>query len=52
MTTGTTATDPTAVEQFLGQLISIYTGSMLTYMIDLGRRTGLFSGRGGRPGDQ
>jgi SAM-dependent methyltransferase len=30
------------VEQFLGRLMSIYTGSMLSYMIDIGDRTGLF----------
>jgi SAM-dependent methyltransferase len=43
MTTSTTATDPAKVEQFLGRLISIYTGSMLNYMIDIGHRTGLFT---------
>ena len=43
MTTGTAATDPAKVEQFLGQLISIYTGSMLSYMIHIGHGTGLFT---------
>ncbi len=35
--------DPTEVEQFAGQLMSIYTGTMLNYMIDIGHRTGLFT---------
>ena len=35
--------DPAKVEQFLAQLVSIYTGSMLNYMIDIGHRTGLFA---------
>ncbi len=39
---GTTA-DGEKVQQFLGQLVSIYTGSMLSYMIDIGHRTGLFA---------
>jgi SAM-dependent methyltransferase len=34
--------DGEQVEQFLGKLMSIYTGSMLSYMIDIGDRTGLF----------
>jgi SAM-dependent methyltransferase len=43
MATDTAAIDPAKVEQFLGQLVSIYTGSMLNYMIDIGHRTGLFT---------
>ncbi len=35
--------DPSAVEQFIARLTSIYSGSMLTYMIDIGHRTGLFA---------
>ena len=35
--------DPAKVEQFLSQLVSVYTGSMLNYMIDIGHRTGLFA---------
>jgi SAM-dependent methyltransferase len=42
-----TATDTTSpspeVQAFLGDLVSIYAGSMLTYMIDIGHRTGLFT---------
>ena len=42
MTTTATELDGEKVEQFLAQLLSIYTGSMLNYMIDIGHRTGLF----------
>src|SRR4051812_4003933 len=34
---------PPEVEEFLGELVSIYAGSMLTYMIDIGHRTALFT---------
>src|SRR5262245_28204806 len=34
--------DDEHVEQFLGRLMSIYSGSMLSYMINIGDRTGLF----------
>jgi SAM-dependent methyltransferase len=34
--------DGEQVEQFLGRLMSLYTGAMLSYMIDIGDRTGLF----------
>lgn len=34
--------DPQQAEAFMGQLMGIYTGSMLSYMIDIGARTGLF----------
>lgn len=41
-TTEVTA-DPAKVEEFAGRLMSVFTGSMLTYMIDLGHRTGLLA---------
>ena len=41
--TETAVFDPTEMEQFAGQLVSIYAGSMLNYMIDIGHRTGLFA---------
>jgi SAM-dependent methyltransferase len=34
---------PEHVEEFAGRLLSLYAGSMLTYMIDIGHRTGLFA---------
>jgi SAM-dependent methyltransferase len=43
MTTSESVVDAEQVEQFLGTLVSIYTGSMLNYMIDLGHRTGLLA---------
>jgi SAM-dependent methyltransferase len=42
MTTAQTEMDADKIEQFLSHLLSIYTGSMLNYMIDIGHRTGLF----------
>jgi SAM-dependent methyltransferase len=41
--------DPTQIEEFAGKLISIYAGSMLSYMIDLGHRTGLFAAAAAGP---
>ena len=41
--TETAVFDPIEMEQFGGQLLSIYAGSMLSYMIDIGHRTGLFA---------
>ena len=41
--TDTAVIDPTEMEQFAGQILSIYSGSMLNYMIDIGHRTGLFT---------
>jgi SAM-dependent methyltransferase len=38
--------DGQEAEQFLGRLMSIYTGAMLSYMIDIGDRTGLFAAAG------
>ena len=36
-------------EEFAGRLLSIYSGSMLTYMVDIGHRTGLFIAAAGGP---
>jgi SAM-dependent methyltransferase len=41
--------DERAVEAFAGRLIGLFTGGMLTYMIDIGHRTGLFSALGEGP---
>ncbi len=43
MTTTKSEVDEGAVETFGGRLMGLYTGGMLTYMIDIGHRTGLFS---------
>src|SRR5438067_636265 len=40
--TTTTTIDEARVEEFAGRLIGMFTGGALTYMIDLGHRTGLF----------
>lgn len=40
---GETTVDGEKVEEFLGRLLSIYSGAMLNYMIDIGHRTGLFA---------
>jgi 2-polyprenyl-3-methyl-5-hydroxy-6-metoxy-1,4-benzoquinol methylase len=45
----TSVIDPTEIEQFAGRIVSIYTGSMLSYMIDIGHRTGLFTAAAARP---
>ena len=42
-TENTAGVDGEKVQEFLGRLLSIYTGSMLNYMIDIGHRTGLFA---------
>ena len=34
--------DAARVEEFAGELFGLYTGGMLTFMVDLGHRTGLF----------
>jgi SAM-dependent methyltransferase len=34
--------DAARVEQFAGDLLGLYTGGMLSFMVDLGHRTGLF----------
>lgn len=41
--------DPQRIEEFAGTVLSIYTGSMLTYMIDIGHRTGLFTAAAAGP---
>jgi len=38
-----TTANASPIEQFAGHLLSIYTGAMLNYMIDIGHRTGLFA---------
>jgi SAM-dependent methyltransferase len=40
---GPPALDPEAIEARAGQLFGILTGSLLSYMIDIGQRTGLFA---------
>jgi SAM-dependent methyltransferase len=48
----TTTEQPNEVttEEFAGRLLDLYGGSMLTYMIDLGHRTGLLNVVAQRPG--
>ena len=41
-TTDLPPVDPERVEAFAGRLIDVYSGSMLSFMIDIGGRTGLF----------
>jgi SAM-dependent methyltransferase len=42
MTTTTRPFDPAVAEAFAGTLFGLYTGGMLTFMVDIGYRTGLF----------
>jgi SAM-dependent methyltransferase len=42
MTTTTDSFDPAVAEAFAGTLFNFYTGGMLTFMIDIGYKTGLF----------
>jgi SAM-dependent methyltransferase len=42
-TTTPTELDGARIEQFAGQLFGLCTGGMLTFMVDLGYRTGLFT---------
>jgi hypothetical protein len=42
LTSPASAVDPTAVEDFAGRIAHPCTGTALTFMIELGRRTGLF----------
>jgi hypothetical protein len=42
MSTITETIDETRVQEFAGRLFGIYTGAMLSAMIDIGYRTGLF----------
>jgi SAM-dependent methyltransferase len=49
---GTAATgqlDEARVEAFAGRLFELYTGGMLTFMIDIGHRTGLFAAAAAGP---
>jgi SAM-dependent methyltransferase len=49
-TTDTTRTfDPARAEAFAGRLFELYTGGMLTIMIDIGHRTGLFAAAAAGP---
>jgi SAM-dependent methyltransferase len=46
----TTATlDEARVEAFAGRLFELYTGGMLTFMVDIGHRTGLFEAAAAGP---
>ena len=50
MTTSTTETfDPLVAEAFAGKLMGLYTGGMITSMVDIGHRTGLFEAATGGP---
>src|SRR5436190_1421452 len=49
MPTTEATVDPAKVEEFAGRLLSVFTGSMLTYMIELGQRTGLFAAAAAGP---
>src|SRR5437868_807267 len=49
-TTANETLDPTAVEEFAGRIFGLLTDGMLTYMIDLGHRTGLFDATAEGPG--
>jgi SAM-dependent methyltransferase len=42
-TTATGTLDAARVEAFAGRLFELYTGGMLTFMVDIGHRTGLFA---------
>ena len=42
MSTTTETIDETRVQEFAGEIFGIYTGAMLSAMIDIGYRTGLF----------
>jgi SAM-dependent methyltransferase len=41
--------DERAVEEFAGRLLQMYTGGTLTYLIEIGRRTGLFDAAAAGP---
>jgi SAM-dependent methyltransferase len=40
--TGSVTTDPQRVQAFAGRMLDIYNGGMLSLLVDLGHRTGLF----------
>ncbi|HEV3015159.1 MAG TPA: class I SAM-dependent methyltransferase [Actinomycetota bacterium] len=49
---GTVATgtlDEARIEAFAGRLFELYTGGMLTFMVDIGHRTGLFAAAAAGP---
>jgi SAM-dependent methyltransferase len=48
-TTAEATFEPQQVEEFMGRLMGIYSGSMLSYMIDIGTRTGLFTAAAAGP---
>jgi SAM-dependent methyltransferase len=41
--------DPAEIEGFVGRLTAIYTDALLSFMIDIGNRTGLFAACAGPP---
>ena len=47
-----TGFDPAKVEAFVGHLMPILKGGLLSYMIDIGDRTGLFAAAAQGPGTQ
>lgn len=49
MTTTDVTVDPTRVEEFASRLFEHYTSGMVSYMLDLGHRTGLFEAAAAGP---
>jgi SAM-dependent methyltransferase len=47
--TTTTPLEASRIEEFAGELFGLYTGGMLTFMIDIGHRTGLFEAAAAGP---
>jgi SAM-dependent methyltransferase len=47
--TATDSLDEARVEAFAGRLFELYTGGMLTYMVDMGHQTGLFTAAAAGP---
>src|SRR2546423_2854555 len=45
-----TESDPQAMEEAVGKIMSIYAGAMLNFMIDIGHRTGLLATAAQGPG--
>src|SRR4051812_16946169 len=45
----TTAPDPTQIEQFAGRLFGMYVDGMVTFMVDIGHRTGLLEAAAAGP---
>jgi Rv2258c-like winged HTH domain len=48
-TGGFQMTNPDLVKQFAGKLLNIYTGGVLTKLIDIGYEVGLFEASKGEP---